>query len=427
MKKILQILIFTAVTPLLFSTEFRLLSFADYYGGREPTGSYENLRGRIYLQPQVSTGLFHTPAELTLSANLWYQPLGSESFTTLENILREAYIAFPSGNFDFALGQKFASFGFTDIYSPLNVINGTDATIYSLDDAVNGKRPDGMFQVEYYPNFNDTLEMIYIPFPRASYDPEAEKTVEEGSTAVTVNREYTPYLTDNAHSLFLRYYHFADNFDLQIVYAWYIDRTTGFDLSDLEDSGSILTGEIDTLYNRVNLFGAGISTALGETILSEDLAFSLTEDPDGSDPGIQETSLTANTQISGSILNGTFAQLNIIYQYFFNYQNLQDKYTSAIYSYMIDSINDFSIQPRQHIAFAVAHLHRSFLRDKLYLGINTALLYPDIYLAPRIAYALSDRIRLETGADINTGKAENNPLTGRDETDNFYIRLKCEY
>ncbi len=428
MKKIL-ILLTLLLSFQLFPAdgEFRLLSFADYYGAVEPDESYETLRNRYYLQPQFQASLFGYLADVNLSANLWYQPLGEEEFTAPENILREAYVSLPAGNFDIVLGQKLASFGFSDVYGPLNIINASDQTIFSLDDSVDGRRPDGMVQILYYPNFSDTFELIYVPFPRPDYDPSAKETLRSDEWDLTLERDSQAYLTDQAQSLFFRYYHFSDTFDLQLVYAWYTEQTPGFDLSELDADGQVLTGEIEPLYTRNQLFGAAVSTTLGETILSEDLGFTLTEDPEGTDPGIANSSFSANTQITGSILNGTFAQLSLVYQYFINYDALEEPYDSALFEELAEEYNSFAVQPREHIAFAVLHLHRSFMREKLYLGLNTGLLYPDIYIAPRISYGLSDRMLVEAGADINTGGAEENIFTGRDESDNVYIRLQYEY
>ncbi len=427
MKRLLPAVILTVFSFMIYPGELRLLGFADYYGNIEESRGYETLRGRLYFQPRFQAGLFDGRADLTVSANLWYQPIGEDSLVAVENILREAYLWIPAGNFDFSIGQKFAAFGFADAYSPLNVINSSDQTIFSLDDTTDGRRPDGMVQIEYYPNFSDTLELIYVPFPRGDYDPYAEESIQGETYNLDLNRAEKAYLTEKPHSLFARYYHFSDNFDLQLVYAWFTEQTPGYDFSATSTDSGTVAGVLEEVYYRNNLFGAGISTAAGDTILSEDLAFTLTSDREGKDPGIANSSITANTQITGTVLNGTFAQVNIVYQYFLNFGQEEDFYGNPLYRDLISQYNSLVIQPQEQIAFLVAHLHRYFLREKLYLGLNAGLFYPRIYLAPRIEYALSDRMRLEAGADINTGEADNNVFTGKDEADNFYLRVKYEY
>ncbi|OQY32443.1 MAG: hypothetical protein B6241_11035 [Spirochaetaceae bacterium 4572_59] len=425
MKKILIPLLIFATVFTLCAADFRLLSFADYYGRIEPGESYDSLRTRFYIQPELQTSLFNF--DLTLSANLWYQGVGDEDFIATDNILREAYISFPLGDFDVALGQKFETFGFADLYSPLNVINGSDPTIYSLDDAVDGKRADAMIQIQFYPNFDDTIELIYVPFPRPDYIAKGEVELDNGTNRVILNFNEEAYLTDPAHSIFMRYYHFSSNFDLQLIYACYVEQSPGFDLEKLDSNSPLLTGTGKTVYTRNNLFGIGVSTPLGETILSEDFAFTMTEDSNGSDMGIKNSRITANTQFTRSILNGTFAQLNVIYQYILNYDNFKGDYDDPVYSDLSEEINDYFVQPQQHIAFAVLHLHKAFLREKLFLALNTAYIHPEVYIAPRISYALSDRLMVESGADIFTSEPSDNDLVRSNQYDNFFIRIKYEY
>jgi len=411
-----------------FASDFRLLTFADYYGRIESDETYQNLRNRYYIQPELRTSLFNNIIDLELSANLWYQPIGSKEFIAPENILREAYITAPMGSFDITLGQKFVTFGFADAFSPLNVLNGSNTTILSLDDNTDGKRPDLMLQIQYYPNFDDSIELIYEPFPRPDYKPPQEIEGTGTNSSVTTQFDNPAYLTDSSHSIFARYYHIAPSFDMQLVYAWYIDKTPAFDLTVLNDNGSSLTGTINTYYNRSQLFGGAFSTTLGEIVLSEDMAFTLTGDLEGKDPGTKNSSFASNTQLTGSILHGTFAQLNIIYQHFLNYDSLDAQYTTSSFSRLIDEINDFHIQPQQNIAFFIGHLHRSFLREKLYTALNIGFFFStDVYLAPRISYNLTDRFKLETGADIRTGEPSDNDLVRTADEDNFFVRLKYEY
>ena len=425
MKKFLSTLLLTTTLSILSAGEFRLLSYIDCYGRIENGEDYDNLRNRYYAQPEFQASLFNYAVDFTASANVWYEPIGEEGFVDPSNILREAFFSFPLGDFDLSLGQKYETFGFADVFSPLNVINGSNPVLFSLDDPYDAKRADLMLQIQYYPNFDDTLELIYIPFPRPNYEPRG--CIEMSDSSVALDFEDQPFLTANPHSLFLRYYHFSPSYDLQLVYGWYTDQAPGFDLSDLEETTTDLIGTADLDYSRNNLFGAGISATVGNTVISEDLAFTMTDDPDGKDPGVKNSFITADTQFTRTILNGTFAQVNIIYQYILNYDETDEVYDSALYDTLKDEFSDYFIQPREHIAFAIVHLHKSFLREKLYLGMNAGYLHPNIYFAPRVSYALSDRLKLETGADINTGEPSDNSLVRSYDYDNFYIRMKYEY
>jgi hypothetical protein len=67
------------------------------------------------------------------------------------------------------------------------------------------------------------------------------------------------------------------------------------------------------------------------------------------------------------------------------------------------------------------------LREKLYLALNVAYLHPELYIAPRVSYALSDKMKIETGADIKTGEPSEYTLARGNLSDNYYIRLKYQF
>ncbi|MCK5197027.1 MAG: hypothetical protein KAR21_01675, partial [Spirochaetales bacterium] len=65
--------------------------------------------------------------------------------------------------------------------------------------------------------------------------------------------------------------------------------------------------------------------------------------------------------------------------------------------------------------------------DRLYLALNAGYFHPDIYLAPRIAFTVSDGMKIEAGADIKTGEPSEKFLARGNLMDNYYVRLKYEY
>jgi hypothetical protein len=76
----------------------------------------------------------------------------------------------------------------------------------------------------------------------------------------------------------------------------------------------------------------------------------------------------------------------------------------------------------------VAHFEKSFLREKLKTQLNAGFFFsPEIYLAPRLAYSLSDYWSFETGADINLVNPPDDDLRRNPNNDNFYVRLLYRY
>jgi len=438
MNKILKLssillLYFFILIP-IYSMDFQGIFFTDYYGTMEPGNSYTNLRNRYYFQPSFSGGLFDYTVEYEISANLFYDPLGDptfiapDNFVEPENILREAYIVIPLENFDISIGQKTVSPGMTDVFSPLNNINGSYAYKLSLDDPYESSRADFMMQIQYYPTFDDSIQFVYVPFPRPDY--ESVKTVNmlyPGSNIdIDFNFDTDPYLSGDKGSFFLSYNHMSPGFDFQLDYAFYTKQTPNFDLRNLS-YGPGLTGTVNSNFTRNHTFGAAYSTGFNGVTLVEELAANITEDFSGVDIGTKNPDITFNSQITGTIFFGIFAQLNVIYQYVINFDKSSLSYSNDIDSLLKDEFNTYFNQPQRHIAFAISHFHRSFFREKLYLALNAAYLYPQVYIAPRIAYSLSDRMKIETGADINTGKPSSYFLARGNLLDNFFVRLKYEY
>jgi len=426
-KKISLVIILVILFVPLSAVEFQGLIFADYYGDIEPSTNYENLRSRLYFQPVLSGSLFNYTVDFELSGNLYYDPLGDPSFIEGENILKEAYLSLPVGNFDFSIGQKILSPGMVDVFSPLNNINSEYVYKLSLDDPYDSKRADLMVQIQYYPNFDDSIQLVYVPFPRPDY--EETRTVTMDSTGIDVDFLFgsDPYLTDSSNSFFISYNHMSSSFDLQFDYAWYTEQTPDFDLSELVD-GPSLTGNVLPLYTKKHTFGGAYSTSFNGITLVEELAVNLTEDLDGTEIGIKNSDITLNSQITGTLYGGTFAQLNIVYQHVINYDQSGSVYSPLVDDQLIDEFNNYFNQPVQNIAFFIGHLHNSFFREKLYLALNVGFFFStDIYLAPRIAYTLSDEMKIEAGADIKTGEPSEYTLARGNLSDNYYVRLKFEY
>jgi hypothetical protein len=431
MKKIVKKIVFVTVLLVLsvsvFAMDFQGVLFADYFGGIESSVGYENLRGRLYYQPKIAGSLFDYAVDYVISANLSYDFISDPNFINPENILREAYITIPLENFDISIGQKYVSPGMTDVFSPLNVVNGEYAFKLSLDDPYEGKRADALIQITYYPTYDDSIELVYVPVPRPDFEPTNPVTIAAANVDVDVTFDTDTYLLDDAHSLFLSYTHFGFDYDLQLSYAFYTEQTPNFDISELDYTDGELSGNAETFYLRNHTFGGAYGTSFNGIALVEEIAFNLTEDFAGTEIGIKNSDITFNTQITGTVWGGTLAQLNIIYQYVINFNEGLTPYGGTIQAVLAEEFNGFYNQPVAHIVFAIAHFQNSFFHDKLTVSLNAGYLHPDVYIAPRIAFAITDGLQIAVGADVKTGNPPARALARGNLMDNYYIRLKYEY
>ena len=406
----------------LAAEEFRFTGFWDYYGGIEPAEGYENLRSQVYMSPYFNGYSDKSGLEWTFSARLWTRIEGEPASIDPYDILDEAYLFLPSGNFDFILGQKLITYGFADIYGPMNALHSKNSAPLSLDERYDNRRADPLFQVKYYPTFSDTLEFTYVPVTRP--DKEQAGDVYLDDTKDTVVWSDDPYITDKLHSFFFCYSRYGEKMDWQFLYGNYIENTPDFSFSSV-DTGSVST--INPVYNRKQTIGIAYSTGLGNTTLSQDIALNITQDWDGTDMGAQNSDITVNTQILASLPGNIMSQTSIVYSYFVNHGGHVDGVDSNASDYLSEQIQVFHNQPLQHIAFIVEHLEKSFFREKLKAQLNAALLWPNVYVAPRAAFSITDYWAFETGADITLSDPPDQDLRRNPTDDNYYVRIIYRY
>ncbi|MBN2770398.1 MAG: hypothetical protein JXR90_06865 [Spirochaetes bacterium] len=402
---------------------FKFISFVDYYGGIEYSEGYENLRSRLFFRPEYSANFDNSNSELVISTNLWAQPVGDPNFIDPYDIPNEAYFSKKTELFDITVGQKLVTYGFADIYGPFNAPHSSHQALLSLDDQFEGRRPDPLFQLRFYPTLEDILEFTYIPVTRP--DKEQPDDVYLSETQDTVIWSNDPYLTDNLHSFFLNYKRYGENFDIQLLYGWYTEHTPDFIVNNISSSDSY---DIKPEYHHKHTIGAAYATRVGNTTLSQDFALNITKDFSGKDLAAQDSDITVNTQILANLPWDILSQYTIVYCYFFNHDEYDRQSDSRAAEYLAEQFHDFHNQPYQHILFFVGHFEKSFLREKLKAQLNMGFFFsPNIYVAPRLAYSITDTSRLETGIEYTFGKPKDIDLRRNPSNDNFFIRFIMQY
>lgn len=418
-----------AAPAAVMADEFRLTAVADYFGGVEPTAGYESLRSRIFLRPWFSGAVPGTELRWQLSANLWVQPIaGPEGVSGYAvepaDILDEAWLYLPMGAFDLSLGQKPVAYGFADVFGPLNVVNAANRVPLSLDEPFDSRLPSPLAQLQFYPDFDSTVELVYIPFMRP--DRERLGDVLLSGLGDTVRWRRDAFILDNPHSLFLRYSRYGERVDFQLLYGWYADQTPDFIRPAALNATPGGEYDIETVYAKRHIFGGAYAFKLGSGTFSQDLAFKLTGDLDGSDPGERNSELTVNTQYLANLPFGVLSQFSLVYAHFINHgkHELMPGDDTASLDYFAQAVQGFHTQPLQNIAFIVAHFERQFMRERLKAELNVGFFFsPELYLAPRLSYQLNDNWSAAGGADINLGDPPDAALRRNPNDDNFYLRL----
>jgi hypothetical protein len=361
--------------------------------------------------------------EWQVTANFWVQPAGDPEMIDPWDIPGETFLFFQSDNFDLTLGQKLVSYGYSDVYGPLNVLHSANRILLSVDDPFDNRRPDPLLQIRYFPNFDSSIELTYVPIPRPDKE-QSDSVVLPGSSDVIQWRD-DPFISENPHSFFLNYSHYGERVDLQFIYGWYTEQTPDFDIPAADSS---LSTVIKPVYHKKQTMGAAYSTDLGNTTLSQDLALNLTENLDGKDLGGQYSDITLNTQLLANLPGDILSQFSLVYSYFFNYNRYSPGIDPDAADYLAGEVQNFHNQPYEQIAFLVGHFEKSFLREKLKSQLNVGFFFsPDILLTPRLSYALSDYWSIDAGADITLGDPPDLDLRRNPVNDNFYLRVLFRY
>ncbi len=420
---LLLLFVLITVTSPVNGQNFRFVSFADYYGGIEPSDGYQNLRSRIFMRPTFSGVDDNSGFEWQISANLWMQPFGDSMYINPWDVLHESYLFLPFNYLDITLGQKIITYGFSDIRSPLNPLHSTNSNTLSLDEYFDSRRPDPLLQLKIYPTFEDTIELTYIPITR----PDKERQGPVMLTGSNDTLEWGPdsFLTtsESLHSIFVNYNHYGEKMDFQIFYGWYTEHTPDFVVQETSTTHSSV---IEPIYRKKHTFGFAYSLKLWVFTLSQDFAFNLTSDFNGTDIGAQNSDISINTQVLVQLPWGILSQFNLNYAFFPNHNNHSEEGEGA--DYLSREIQSFHTQPQQHIAYIIAHFEKTFLRERMKTTLNLGYFFsPAIYLGPRVSYNISDHWQFEVGADIHLLDPSTSDLRRNATNDNYYARLLFRY
>lgn len=417
------LLIFSLSISNLVGQDFRLTSFIDYYGTFEPTERYDTIRTRLFFRPllmwRADDFLGGMNARFNLSANVWLQPEGNPYAVPKQYILDEAFFQFGLGDFDLSVGQKVISWGFADVMGPLNIIQSANPIIPSLADGFDSRIAQPLLHLQYHRTVADSISLVYVPFTRPDLQGPDSVFLPGSMDSVYWNTDW--FITDRPNSLFVNYSYWGEQFDLQLLYGWYVDPKPDF---TVKTADPLTADVIRAVHNRKQTVGFAWSRRLGRSTFSQDIAFDFASNHSGRVIGAQKSRLMVNNQILLNLPFNILSQYSLVYAWFPNHGAYKSGENAATTKYLDEQFNAFHTQPLPHIAFIVAHVERTFLRDKLRTTLNVGFFFsPELYIAPRLSYSLTDLWQFQAGADINLGAPSKNDLRRNPFNDNFYVRI----
>ena len=445
-----------AALPVALAQEIEVSGFLrlDHYGRVAEDQFYTNERVRLtalsQLQATADNGSW--AAFLELVGFLQY---GADGFAAapdaltvrdLDNLIRQAYLSFRFDAFDVDVGKKFVRWGKVDFFSPLDVVNHTNADVLALDDLLEGSLADPLLHVTAYPTDELSIELVYVPFlaPYVVSVEELDFDFQFGLLDVDMELRYPEVepFSEFAHSVHGAISYSTFLADLQLSYSYFRDQIPDLDLSGLEERIDVLheiEGTIVPGYGRAHNVGLGVSLGLDGWVISADTGAKFHENNlDGSRIDVKNPEIRTVLQVDHPFAIGQqqlFATAGVIHRLVLYDKTAWESDYSGFLANIIGSLADrYLLQDEPSNWYLISRLQTSFLREQL--SVEAAGVWgiteDALYLAPRVSYALTDTWSAAAGANLwlllgDPDSTKTGLLRQDDAKDNVFIQTTLRY
>jgi hypothetical protein len=312
--------------------------------------------------------------------------------------IREAYVKYYAGNFDFSIGKQIVVWGRADGYNPTNMLSlqNTIARSPNEDDKrfgnwmLSSAFNKGIFKFEaiWVPVYESWLlpfglieQKLGVPFDKAAYP---DFRLEKSSFALRANIN-------------------ASKVDGSISYF------TGYSPKPGVNGSLTATGPIfnPTAYH-INMFGTDFQTTIGKYGMRGEFAYTITTE-DESIPYVPNNDLQYVVGVDRSWGNFT-ALLQYSGRYVFDFKELQTPTDPAMmFNYGLAKRNRiFNGQINEFTHTVIGRLSQKFLHETLEANILGTYNFSteEIMLRPKITYSITDAMELTAGMEIFSGPEE---------------------
>ena len=302
--------------------------------------------------------------------------------------LREGYVGWRNDKVEVSLGRRIIAWGRADRINPTDVISTRDYTRLFAED--EDQRRGSVVATASYAFGDMTATALWLPEFRPNIYPIPRVPGLEV-------RETTGRLS--ADQFALRLDHTGGGFDWALSYFTGVNRNPAARLASASPTRLV----VDTVYNRVQTWGADFATNVGSYGLRGEVAYS--------QPGASKGNLFNPRPfvevVVGADHNLT-EKINVNVQYVmmqvFSYADPAAGFNPAIGAIATEAslLNNqrrrFQHGPALRIAYTT-------LNDTLLLEASALAFISDRSFAvrPRATYAITDHLKLVTGADVFTG------------------------
>ena len=390
---------------------FLLLNYAGRTGDLSPGfgDGGDWLLAEERLRMDVSAWTEAIEAEARLRLDIYHDNLTDE----FELDLREGYIDYTTGAFDFRFGRQVITWGVGDLLF-INDVWPKDWVSYFSG------RPLGYLKLGVdgvrtrYSSDSISGEFVFVPVFEPDNMPTADRFSFYDPFAAVPNRvEQKPERSFANSEIATRIYSYVGGFDV----SGYLYKGFWHSPSMTLDSFTAPT-TVTLFYPELNVYGASAQGAALNGILSMEVGYyDSREDSDGLDP------LTPNSQFRWLV--GYSRQLmqdfTIGVQYYQERILDYDKYLSTLPA-VFPAAEDY----RDMVTIS---LDRWLARQtwRLYFFAYYSPVDNDYYILPSITHKLSDSLAVTAGANIFGGEQDHTFFGQFDENDNLYVSLRFDF
>ncbi|MFQ6673759.1 MAG: hypothetical protein ACE5GH_03105 [Fidelibacterota bacterium] len=327
--------------------------------------------------------------------------------------LREAYVDYTTGSFDFRLGRQIVTWGVGDLLFVNDVFPKDWVSFFSgrpleyLKPGVDGLRTR-------YSSRAVNVELLVIPFFEPDRVPTSERFfLFDPFSAVPDRDEEQPETTYGNTELALRLYRKMGDFDVSAYAYKGFWRTPSMRPNDFA-----APNRVTAFYPHLSVYGLSAQgSALGGILSFETGYYHSKEDADGDDPAIP------NSQM----------------RFLVGYQRqLWEDFTLGV-QYYGEVMEDYAVYQR---SLPVGFPTQKGYRDTMTLRLEQLLKYQawklslftfyspaenDYLLQPQVSYKFSDNLSATLGANIFGGEKETTFLGQLDKNDNLYLSVRFDF
>jgi hypothetical protein len=336
-------------------------------------------------------------ASTWLKLDRWIGPVGifAEGYFTNEDIfgaqynasrLREAYVDVPTEAWDIRIGKQIIAWGRADRFNPTDNLTPRDFTL--LVPEVDEDRFGSLAaQATWHPT--DTLSMIAIWLPDFEPNvlpPAAPPGITAAQRIPTSRRQWALKLDQSGANI-----------------DWSVSYFDGFNLNpDLSPGATAGTILLD--YHRTSVFGIDAATTRGSYRFALEAAYTQTIDPDGNDPFVRNPFFYGVAGIERSFSDDLSVIVQGYYRRVENYSHPEQVSDPALRALAVQQAILSAQYDLDQYGLSL-RIGKQWLSQTLEgeVGALVRLDRSAYTLRPKLAYAVSDQVKLIIGAEYSFG------------------------